>query len=303
MAYPNTSKHSRPTVEALLQTGFLDNSINFADVMAFFFFFKHVLHIFRIFPQIYTPKFFFFFFFKFCIRCFCIARFSLFFFKLRSGIFHLGPGSIKLRHGPVHFKKRYLQRSDGALELQQRIDVLFRVMPFKRLTNDKRLKPTRTLCNSFQSPILHETSSSFFRRINREQSAHSLGHTFRVSSQGCSETLTSFQPGAEHPAIMLDHVHVISLLRVRGSLGPEGASDSCGSRRGQRPAVFFPRSCQVGTTSFGWQRDTPACEVACEWQGLPLEGKTKCKSSPVTSQTRRTRFRYGKSCKGGTSVV
>ncbi|GAA6090465.1 uncharacterized [Tachysurus ichikawai] len=38
----------------------------------------------------------------------------------------------------------------------------------------------------------------------------------------------------------------------------------------------------------------PACEVACEWQGLPLEGKMKCKSSPVTSQTRWTRFCYGK---------
>lgn len=36
---------------------------------------------------------------------------------------------------------------------------------------------------------------------------------------------------------------------------------------------FFPSSCQVGTTSFGWQRDTSACEVACEWRGIPLEEK------------------------------
>lgn len=125
-----------------------------------------------------------------------------------------------------------------------------------------------------------------------------------MSSQSCSETLTSFQPGAEHPAILLDYVHVISLLRVTGWLGPEGVLDSCGSQRGQRPAGCFPSSCQVGTTSFGWQRDTAACEVACEWQGLPVEGKTKCKSSPVTSQTRWTRFCYGKrAVRAETSVV
>lgn len=135
------------------------------------------------------------------------------------------------------------------------VDVSF--LPFKIKTDDH--KPIRTLFVwnlELLSPL----------KINR---AHSFRHTYGFRSEcQARAALTSFQAGAEH----LNDVHVISLLQVRGWPGPEGVLDFCESQQGQRPTGFFPGSCQVGTASFGWQRDTPSCEVACEWQGLPLEG-------------------------------
>lgn len=111
---------------------------------------------------------------------------------------------------------------------------------------------------------------------------------------GSSESLPSSLYSMIHPVTLMSS-HSCRSLSDSDPAGwrKETAWRGLSLPAGQGPWSSCLSHCQVKKTNSGQKHDILGCELACEWQSLPLMEGKKCKSSPVTSKTRWTRFCTG----------